>query len=76
MGCEQRPRAKGREMSRRALSQQGSASRSFGPLTFLTAGYGSNAEELGKIAAELRQIENEERGDSVDVFKGQPQKGR
>jgi hypothetical protein len=63
-------------MSRLALSRRGSASRSFGPLTFLQAGYGSNAEELGKIAAELRQIENEERGDSVDVFKDQPQKGR
>jgi hypothetical protein len=63
-------------MSRLALSRRGSASRSFGPLTFLQAGYGSNAEELGKIAAELRQIENEERGDLVDVSKDQPQKGR
>jgi hypothetical protein len=63
-------------MSRFPLSRRGSASRSFGPLTFLTAGYGSNAEELGKLAAELRQIENEERGDSVDASEDQSQKGR
>ena len=63
-------------MSRLALSRRGSASESFGPLTFLTAGYGSNAEELGKIAAELRRLENEQSVDSVDVSKDQSQKGR
>lgn len=64
-------------MSRLRLSQQGSASRSFGPLTFLQAGYGSNAEELGKIEAELRQIESEKYADAKnETEKQQQQKGR
>ena len=65
-------------MSRFALSRRGSASESFGPLTFLRAGYGKNAEQLGKIAAELREIDKEKHGDLADASENhqQEKKGR
>ena len=63
-------------MSRFPLSRRGSASESFGPLTFLQAGYGDNAEQLGKIAAELREIDVKKRDDSADASENQQQKGR
>lgn len=48
-------------MTKRDLSRRGSASSSFGPLSSLTAGYGQNAEKLGKAAKRLKDIASEKR---------------
>ena len=48
-------------MINKHLSRRGSASSSFGPLTSLKAGYGQNAEKLGKAANKLKEITKEKK---------------
>lgn len=40
------------------MSSRSSVSSSFGPLSFLSAGYGRNAEKLGAAAKKLKDIAN------------------
>jgi hypothetical protein len=47
-------------MHGRQLCRRGSVAASFGPLSFLSGGYGEDAERLGRIAAELCAMDRRE----------------